>query len=114
MTISSVVVVTQKEYAEILCTRINQTPWCSVALRESFEGGEKIIILIETHDLESCIQSYQQLEKLPHIGSIAMVFSYDECTQTPHEQAKMQAIDTLNKDSKAQDMRYYGTIYQDV
>lgn len=110
MNISSVLLTTTNDNADLLCEQINATRYCSVQLREQAELGEKIVALIEAPDLESGVGAYQILEKIPLVTSIAMVFAYDD-SERPNANTNT-AQTTLNKDQKAEDIRYYGEMFQ--
>ncbi|HEC1780970.1 TPA: chaperone NapD, partial [Campylobacter lari] len=74
MNLSSVLILTKEEKVEKLKKQIQQTPYCSVELAQD----EKIIVVIESENLDDELKTYKQLEQLDGVVSINMVFSYQD------------------------------------
>lgn len=108
MNLSSVLILTKEENQEKLIQDINQVPNCSV---EMSENG-KIIAIIESENLEDELSSYKKLEKLSNIISISMVFSYQDLDDDIQKAINSGAIETIEKNEKAENIEYYGSIFR--
>ncbi|MBK1971405.1 chaperone NapD [Campylobacter sp. TTU-622] len=108
MNLSSVLILTKEENQEKLIQDINQVPNCSV---EMSENG-KIIVVIESENLEDELNSYKKLEKLSNIISISMVFSYQDLDDDIQKAINSGAIETIEKNEKAENIEYYGSIFR--
>ncbi|MBK1964690.1 oxidoreductase [Campylobacter novaezeelandiae] len=108
MNLSSVLILTKEENQEKLIQDINQVPNCSV---EMSENG-KIIVIIESENLEDELSSYKKLEKLSNIISISMVFSYQDLDDDIQKAINSGAIETIEKNEKAENIEYYGSIFR--
>ncbi|EAL8064699.1 oxidoreductase, partial [Campylobacter coli] len=60
------------------------------------------------------LESYKMLEKLPHIISINMVFSYQDLDKDIQKAINSGAIQTIEKNENAENIRYYGSIYNQM
>lgn len=108
MNLSSVLILTKEENQEKLIQDINQVSNCSV---EMSENG-KIIVVIESENLEDELSSYKKLEKLSNIISISMVFSYQDLDDDIQKAINSGAIETIEKNEKAENIEYYGSIFR--
>ncbi|MFQ6342130.1 chaperone NapD [Campylobacter sp. VTCC 70190] len=108
--LSSVLILSKEEYIDELKNVISKIPFCSVELCEN----EKIIVVIESENLEDELNSYKMLEKLPHIISINMVFSYQDLDEDMQKAINSGAIKTIEKNENAENVRYFGSIYNQI
>lgn len=108
--LSSVLILSKEEYVDELKNAISKIPFCSVELCEN----EKIIVVIESENLEDELNSYKMLEKLPHIISINMVFSYQDLDEDMQKAINSGAIKTIEKNENAENVRYFGSIYNQI
>lgn len=108
MNLSSVLILTKEENQEKLIQDINQVPNCSVEMNEN----GKIIVIIESENLEDELSSYKKLEKLSNIISISMVFSYQDLDDDIQKAINSGAIETIEKNEKAENIEYYGSIFR--
>ncbi len=107
MNISSVLIVAKKEHQEILLQDIAKVQCCSVELVED----EKIIVLIESENLNDELKAYKTLENLKNVGAISMVFSYQDLDDDI-KSIKNEVPKSLQDDVKAEDIRYHGNIFE--
>ncbi|TKX29936.1 chaperone NapD [Campylobacter estrildidarum] len=107
MNLSSVLIMVKKEEISNLKEKISKIPFCSVELCE----GEKIIVVIESESLEEELKSYKMLEQLPNIVSINMVFSYQDLDEDIQKAIDSGAIETIEKNESAENIKYYGNIF---
>ena len=105
--LSSILIVAKKDCVEELKKAISKIPFCSVELCEN----EKIIVVIESKNLEEELNSYKILEKLPNIISINMVFSYQDLDDDMQKANNSNAIQTIEKNENAENIHYYGSIF---
>ncbi|EJA2904821.1 chaperone NapD [Campylobacter jejuni] len=106
--LSSVLILAKEEYINDLKKKaISEIPFCSVELCEN----EKIIVVIESENLEDELNSYKMLEKLPNIISINMVFSYQDLNDDIQKAINSGAIETIEKNENAENVRYYGSVF---
>ncbi|BEJ71458.1 oxidoreductase [Campylobacter coli] len=110
MNLSSVLIVAKIQHIDELKKEILKIPSCSIELCEN----EKIIVVIESESLEKELESYKMLEKLPHIISINMVFSYQDLDKDIQKAINSGAIQTIEKNENAENIRYYGSIYNQM
>ena len=108
--ISSVVITAKEENIEQIKAEISKVPYCSVELCE--DG--KIVALIEAENLDSELKSYKILEKIPNIISINMVFSYQDLDEEIEKAINSGAIQTIEKNENAENIKYYGNIYNEI
>ncbi|EDS88644.1 hypothetical protein EHI_052300 [Entamoeba histolytica HM-1:IMSS] len=104
---SDVLILAKEEYINDLKKAISEIPFCSVELCEN----EKIIVVIESENLEDELNSYKMLEKLPNIISINMVFSYQDLNDDIQKAINSGAIETIEKNENAENVRYYGSVF---
>ncbi|EAH8570197.1 oxidoreductase [Campylobacter jejuni] len=105
--LSSVLILAKEEYINDLKKAISEIPFCSVELCEN----EKIIVVIESENLEDELNSYKMLEKLPNIISINMVFSYQDLNDDIQKAINSGVIETIEKNENAENIRYYGSVF---
>ncbi|MCX2682990.1 chaperone NapD [Campylobacter sp. MIT 21-1685] len=108
MNVSSVLIVAKEQYVEELLLRINAIENCSVEASEK----ERIIVVIESDNLENELVAYKKLENLPNIISINMVFSYQDLDEDIQKAQNSIALCSVEKEQKAEDVSYYGNIFQ--
>ncbi|TKX33204.1 chaperone NapD [Campylobacter aviculae] len=107
MNLSSVLIMAKKEEISHLKEEISKIPFCSVELCEN----EKIVVVIESQNLEEELNSYKMLEQLPNIISINMVFSYQDLDEDIQKAVDSGAIQTIEKNENAENIKYYGSIF---
>ncbi|TXE89366.1 oxidoreductase [Campylobacter volucris] len=109
MNLSSVLIVSKKEKIEKIKEKIEKVSFCSVELVQD----DKIIVIIESENLEDELSAYKNLEKLDDIISINMVFSYQDLDEEREKilKANFQA-DDFNEKLKKDKLEYYGSIYK--
>ncbi|AJC94292.1 periplasmic nitrate reductase assembly protein [Campylobacter volucris] len=109
MNLSSVLIVSKKEKIEQIKEKIEKVPFCSVELVQD----DKIVVIIESENLEDELSAYKNLEKLDDIISINMVFSYQDLDEEREKilKANFQA-DDFNEKLKKDNLEYYGNIYK--
>ncbi|MBK2000647.1 chaperone NapD [Campylobacter sp. RM10532] len=108
--LSSVLIMAKEEYVDDLKKAIAKIPFCTVELCEK----EKIIVVIESEKLEDELNSYKMLEQLPNIVSINMVFSYQDLDEDMQKAIDSGAIETIEKNEKAENIKYYGSIFNKI
>lgn len=106
MNISSVLINAKKDKQERLLKEINSIKNCSVELVED----EKIIVIIESENLDEELSSYKKLEKLEHIISINMVFSYQDLDEDMQKIMSANIENIANEQKDAKDIKYSGNI----
>lgn len=106
MNLSSVLIVAKEEKHDEICKKIEKIEHCSVELKEQ----DKIIVVIESKDLDSELKAYKELEKLENIISINMVFSYQDLDEDMQKIAENNLASVLEKNEKAEDIKYYGSV----
>lgn len=74
MNMSSVLIIAKVQKHKALFDEIAKIKNCSVELVE----GEKIIVLIESENLDDEVAAYSRLEKLKGASAVSMVFSYQD------------------------------------
>lgn len=110
MNLSSVLIVAKMEHMDDLKQAISKIPLCSIELCEK----GKIIVIIESENLEDELKAYKSLEKLPNIISINMVFSYQDLDDDIQKAINSGAIQTIRKNEDAKNIKYYGNIYNEI
>ncbi|MBM0637099.1 chaperone NapD [Campylobacter sp. VicNov18] len=105
--LSSVLILAKEEHMQDLKQAIIKLPLCSVELCEK----GKIVVVIESENLEEELNSYKMLEKLPNIISINMVFSYQNLEEDIQKATHSKAMQTIEKNEDAKDIFYYGSIF---
>lgn len=107
MNLSSVLISAKEEYIFSLKEQINTIKYCSVEICEK----DKIIVIIESENLEEELFAYKQLEALKNIASINMVFSYQDLDDDIQKALHSGAIETIEKNENAENIRYHGSIF---
>ena len=109
MNISSVLLIIKPEFKEAVLGKIKAIKNASVELQE----GEKLIVLLESEDLDSELRAYKALESLPHIISANMIFSYQDLDEDIAK-IKDEVASVLKNDTKAEDIKYYGNAFNQI
>lgn len=107
MNISSVLIVAKTAHHEALCEAINKIKHCSVELVEE----EKIIVVIESENLNDELAAYKALEALKNTSAVSMVFSYQDLDEDI-KNIKGEVPKKLQDNVKAEDIEYYGEIFE--
>ncbi|MCR2060623.1 chaperone NapD [Campylobacter helveticus] len=108
MNLSSVLIVAKEDKIDSLAEAIAQIELCSVELREK----DKLIVVIESDDLDSELKAYKKLEALPNLISINMVFSYQDLDEDIQKTINSGAIESIEKNEKAENITYNGSVFQ--
>ncbi|QOR00671.1 chaperone NapD [Campylobacter sp. 2014D-0216] len=109
MNLSSVLILSKEEKISKLKEQIQNIPCCSVELIEE----EKIIVVIESENLEDELKAYKQLEQLDGVVSINMVFSYQDLDEEREKILKSNfKSDAFDENLKKDDIEYYGNIFR--
>ena len=108
MNLSSVLIVAKEDKIDSLAEAIAQIELCSVELREK----DKLIVVIESDDLDSELKAYKKLEALPNLISIYMVFSYQDLDEDIQKAINSGAIESIEKNEKAENITYNGSVFQ--
>ncbi|TNB60760.1 oxidoreductase [Campylobacter helveticus] len=108
MNLSSVLIVAKEDKIDSLAEAIAQIELCSVELREK----DKLIVVIESDDLDSELKAYKKLEALPNLISINMVFSYQNLDEDIQKAINSGAIESIEKNEKAENITYNGSVFQ--
>ncbi|MCR2039316.1 chaperone NapD [Campylobacter helveticus] len=108
MNLSSVLIVAKEDKIDSLAEAIAQIELCSVELREK----DKLIVVIESDDLDSELKAYKKLEALPNLISINMVFSYQDLDEDIQKAINSGAIESIEKNEKAENITYNGSVFQ--
>ena len=108
MNISSVLIIAKECEHENLRAQIAKIEHCSVELVE----GEKMIVLIESENLDEELRAYKQLEKLKKASAVSMVFSYQDLDEdiANIKTTKDPVPACLNDDILAEDIEYSGSM----
>ena len=105
MNISSVLIIAKEQHHEALREEIAKIECCSIELVE----GEKIIVLIESENLDEELKAYKRLEKLKKASAVSMVFSYQDL-DGDIENIKNAVPASLNDEVLAEDVEYSGSM----
>ncbi|MCR2124810.1 chaperone NapD [Campylobacter upsaliensis] len=108
MNLSSVLIVAKEETIDTLAEGIAKIELCSVELREK----DKLIVVIESEDLDSELKAYKKLEALPNLISINMIFSYQDLDEDIQKALNSGAIESIEKNEKAENVVYNGSVFQ--
>ncbi|TQR33006.1 oxidoreductase [Campylobacter sp. MIT 99-7217] len=108
MNISSALVVAKQEDQERVLEAISSIDLCSVELIED----EKIIVLIESESLDEELKAFKALEKIKNTISVSMVFSYQDLDDEIQKAGKVDIEQRLDEKKDAEDIEYYGNIFQ--
>lgn len=107
MNLSSVLLIVKEEDQPEFLKNLEKIEGCSVELREK----DKIIAVIESDCLENELAIYKAVEVLPKLISMNMVFSYQDLDEDIEKVANSNAIKTIEKNERAEDIKYHGTIF---
>ena len=105
MNISSVLIIAKEQHHEALREEIAKIECCSIELVE----GEKMIVLIESENLDEELKAYKKLEKLKKASVVSMVFSYQDLDEDI-ENIKNAVPASLNDEVLAEDVEYSGSM----
>ncbi len=109
MNISSVLIVAKNEDHEQIKNEISKIKLCSVELCED----DKIIVLIESENLEDELSAYKALERIKKAISVSMVFSYQDLDEDIKKaSASKDLANELHSDKNAKDIEYFGNVFQ--
>ncbi|MCR6593717.1 chaperone NapD [Campylobacter insulaenigrae] len=109
MNLSSVLILSKKEQVDCLKKKIEKIPFCNIELIQD----EKIIVIIESDNLDDELQAYKNLEQLDGVININMVFSYQDLDKEREKNLKDNfKVDTFNENMKKDKIEYYGNIYK--
>ncbi|MBX1886426.1 chaperone NapD [Campylobacter peloridis] len=109
MNLSSVLILTTEEKIEKLKEQIQKVPYCTIELVQD----EKIIVVIESKNLDDELKAYKQLEQLDGVVSINMVFSYQDLDGEREKILKANLeINSFDEKLNNNDLEYYGNIYR--
>ena len=108
MNLSSVLIVAKEDKIDSLAETIAQIELCSVELKEK----DKLVVVIESDDLDSELKAYKKLEALPNLISINMVFSYQDLDEDIQKAINSGAIESIEKNEKAENITYNGSVFQ--
>jgi len=108
MNLSSVLITTKEEFVPSLLEDISHIEYCSVELSEN----GKIIVVIESEDLDQELRAYRKLEQLANIIDINMIFSYQDLDEELQKIEQNNVLETLNQTQKAENIHYSGDIFQ--
>lgn len=109
MNLSSVLILTKEEKVEKLKEQIQKTPSCNVELAQ----GEKIIVVIESENLDDELKAYKQLEQLDGVVSINMVFSYQDLDEEREKILKANfEANAFDDNLKKDNIEYYGNVFR--
>ena len=107
MNMSSVLIIAKENHHKTLCDAIAKIEHCSVELIE----GEKLIVLIESENLDDELKAYKALEALKHTSAVSMVFSYQDLDEDI-KNIKGKVPKNLQENIKAEDIKYHGSIFE--
>lgn len=109
MNLSSVLILTKEEKLEKLKEQIQKIPCCSVELAQD----EKVIVVIESENLDDELKAYKQLEQLDGVVSINMVFSYQDLDEEREKILKANfEANTFDENLKKDNIEYYGNVFR--
>ena len=105
MNISSVLIIAKETHHKALREDIAKIEHCSVELVE----GEKLIVLIESENLNDELKAYKALEALKNTSAVSMVFSYQDLDEDI-KNIKGEVPKSLQDNIKAEDIKYHASI----
>ncbi|MDR1554526.1 MAG: chaperone NapD [Campylobacteraceae bacterium] len=111
MNISSIIVKTSPEFINILIEKLKNTTHVDYHFHDELGN---IIVTIETKDTSAQITVFNKIEKLEHVISAQMSYSYSE-EELEEEinhlnSLKSSVPDVLQSDIKAKDLKYSGDV----
>lgn len=107
MNISSILIIAKEAHHEALREAINKIEHCSVELVE----GEKLIVVIESENLNDELKAFKKLESLKNTSAVSMVFSYQDLDEDI-KNIKGKVPQSLKDNVKAEDIEYHGSIFE--
>ncbi|WP_104747870.1 chaperone NapD [Helicobacter cetorum] len=108
MNISSVVLECESKNLKSLKEKIGLIKGCSVEL----EASSKLVVVIESENLDTELKIYKTLEALEEVSQIYMAFSYQNLELEREKAEHSNALESIENAQKAQDFCYYGDIYR--
>jgi len=110
MNISSVIVKTKPEHYDAVWLNLQESNLCDVHFGDKEKGI--IIITIEGESVEEEIAKVTTIEDMPYVISANMHMSYnEEELDKLRENIDMnKTIEELNKEKKAEEINYYGSL----
>ena len=105
MNMSSVLIIAKETHHKVLRDEIAKIEHCSVELVE----GEKLIVLIESENLDDELKAYKALETLKNTSAVSMIFSYQDLDEDI-QNIKGEVPKSLQENTKAEDIEYHGGI----
>lgn len=107
MNMSSVLIIAKEAHHKALREDIAKIEHCSIELVE----GEKLIVLIESENLNDELKAYKALEALKNTSAVSMVFSYQDLDEDI-KNIKGKIPKSLQENIKAEDIEYHGGIVE--
>lgn len=107
MNISSVLIIAKEAHHSTLREAINKIEHCSIELVE----GEKLIVVIESENLNDELKAFKALEALKNTSAVSMVFSYQDLDEDM-KNIKGEVPQSLKDSVKAEDIEYHGSIFE--
>lgn len=107
MNMSSVLIIAKEIHHQALREAIAKIEHCSIELVE----GEKLIVLIESENLNDELAAYKKLEALKNTNAVSMVFSYQDLDEDI-KNIKGKVPKSLQENTKAEDIEYHGSIFE--
>jgi len=109
MNISSVVVKTTPEFVETVLVALKETQLCDI---HHHDDQGRIIITIEGENLSSEMDSLRVIQKMDHILSAEMMYSYSEDELTELTDAIKNNVNTVPDYLKDDDIKPGKVLYQ--
>lgn len=109
MNISSVVINVDKKYIDVAKESIATLDGCEVVASNEV----KIVALINAKNLDDELAKFKSIEKLKHVVSVVMVYSYQEDIEDALSQNAINSfLDDDSLDTK--NVKYSGDIYRNI
>lgn len=109
MNISSVVVNVDEKYIDVVKESISILDGCEVVA----SNQAKVVALINAENLDDELAKFKNIEKLKHVVSVVMVYSYQEDIEDALSQNAINSF--LDDDSlDAKNVKYSGDIYRNI
>ena len=110
MNISSIIVKTKPENYDAVWLNLQESDLCEVHFGDKEKGI--IIVTIEGETVEEEISKLTQIEEMPFIISADMHMSYceEELDKMMKELDINKTVDELNKEKKAEEINYFGSL----
>ena len=110
MNISSIIVRTRPENYDAVWLNLEESELCEVHFGDKQKGV--IIVTIEGECVEEEIEKLKQIEEMPFIISADMHMSYceEELDKMMENIDTQKTIEELNKEKKAEEIIYFGSL----